>query len=163
QAGEMHFLLRRQQGRKTDFVERHMSWVELAGKFEGVLALVVERCCDPGIARAPETVIHLESDLVHELFIAAVPIRCIIIIYHVHAPPSVETLDKLPIQFPQRRTSPSPGLRENPLMQVGPGQSPLTKSGPSCGNGLCPGASCSVHQNYDSADTGLFCTTSQFW
>src|SRR5690606_41744226 len=130
--------LRRQQGRKTDFVEIHPGWVELAGKFEGVLAQVVARCCDPGVARAPGTVIHFESDLVHEPFIAAVPIRCIIIIYHVHDPPSVETLDKLPIQFPQMRTLRSPGLTENPLMQFGARQSPLTTSGPSCGNGLCP-------------------------
>src|SRR5690606_7065774 len=62
-----------------------------------------------------------------------------------------------------RRTLRSPGLTENPLMQFGARQSPLTTSGPPCGNGLCPGASCSVHQNYDSADTGSFCTTSPFW
>src|SRR5690606_34574945 len=26
-----------------------------------------------------------------------------------------------------------------------------------------PGTSCSVHQNYDNADTALFCIRSQFW
>src|SRR5690606_42131070 len=108
-------------------------------------------------------VVLSQSHLVTQVFPVAVPTRWLIIIYHAHAPQSVETLDQLPIQFPQRRTLRPPGLTEIPLMQFGARQSPLTTSGPSCGNGLCPGASCSVHQNYDSADTGLFCTTSQFW
>jgi len=91
----------------------------------------------PGSAWLIGPLASLRSDLVQKLcFFAAVLVSYIIIICHVHAPSSVETLVELPLQF---------GARQSPLTIAGNANLPLS-----------PGASCSVPGNYDNTDTALF-------